>query len=277
MRVRRVLTRLLNLRHNARIRLTGTSIRLTTYVDIDPTAQLRMGRSIHVRGRALTVGRGSTLSIGDGALIDGNVMIGDQCMVSIDRNFRLLGGATLAVHDHGCAQIGEYCLIEAGAPFRAGLHVVNGSAQLGGNAAIRGEVSVRGGQFWLGSNTFVNHGAEIRCEESVKIGDHVFISYFADIYDSNTHSLDWRARRQEVEDGYPNQTVRSEQRPRTAPVELGPDVWVGKWAAVLKGCRLGARTVVGTRAVVTVSCPEDSLLVGNPACVYPLDWPEGGG
>ena len=270
MRVRHILTRLYNLRHSARILLQGTSIRLTTYVDIDPMGQLRLGRSSHIRGRALTIGKGSTLSIGDGAVIDGNIMIGDDCTVCIDPNFRLLGGAALIVDDHSRVQIGEDCLVEDVAPFRAGLSVVNGSARLGNNANIRGEVSVQEGQLWLGSNSFVNHGADIRCEESVRIGDYVFISYFVDIYDSNTHSLDWRMREQEVKDGSPHRTVRGRQKPRTAPVELGAHVWVGKRAAVLKGCHLGARSVVGTRAVVTVSCPEDSLLVGNPASIHPL-------
>ena len=270
MRGQRILTRLINLRHNLRILFQGTRIRLTTYVALDRTSQLQLGRASHVRGRALTVGKGSTLSVGDGAIIDGNIMIGDGCEVNIDRNFKLLNGASLIVHEHSQVQIGEDCLVEAVAPFRAGLRVVDGAAQLGANANIRGEVSVQEGWFWLGSNSFVNYGAEIRCEESVRIGDYVFISYFVDIYDSNTHSLDWRIRKEEIEHGYPNLTVRGRQDAATAPVELGDHVWVGKQAAVLKGCHLGARSVVGTRAVVTVSCPEDSLLVGNPASVQPL-------
>ena len=269
-RVRHILTRLRNLRHNLWILLHGTQIRLTTYVELDPTSQLDLSRASQIRGRVLTVGRGSTLTIGDGAFVDGNIVIGDSCTVHIDRNFKLLNGASLMVHDHSQVRIGEDCLVESVAPFRAGLRVVDGRAQLGTNANIRGEVSVQDGRFWLGSNSFINYGTEIRCEESVRIGDYVFISYFVDIYDSNTHSLDWRMRKQEVEDGYPNLTVRGSQRADTAPVELRDHVWVGKRAAVLKGCQLGARSVVGTRAVVTVSCPEDSLLVGNPASVQPL-------
>lgn len=277
MRFQRILRRLPNLGHNFRILLQGTRIRLTTYVEVDPMGRLDLGRGCCVRGRALIVGKGSTLSIGDRALIDGNIMIGDGCAVRIDHNFKLLGGASLVVEDQGQVQINEDSLVEAIAPFRAGLRVVGGSAFLGANANIRGEVLVHGGRFWLGSNSFVNHGSEIRCEESVKIGDYVFISYFVDIYDGNTHSLDWRMRQQEVKDGYPNLTVRGRQRPATAPVELGAHVWVGKRAAVLKGCRLGARSIVGTRAVVTVSCPEDSLLVGNPASVQPLRVLDGNG
>ena len=267
MRIRRILMRLNNLRHNLRILFQGTRVWPTTYVELDPTSQLHFGRASHVKGRALILGKGSALSVGDGALIDGNIVIGDGCTVHIDRDFKLLNGASLIVREHSQVQIGEDCLVEAIAPFRAGLRVVDGSARLGTNANIRGEVSVQDGRFWLGSNSFVNHGAEVRCEESVRIGDYVFISYFVDIYDSNTHSLDWRMRKREVESGYPNLTLRGIQHAATAPVELGDHVWVGKQAAVLKGCHLGARSVVGTRAVVTVSCPEDSLLVGNPASV----------
>ncbi len=275
MRFRRMLTRLCNLKHNIRILLQGTPIRLATFVEIDPTSRLHLGRASRVRARALTLGKNSTLTIGEGAVIDGNIMIGDGCTVGIGRSFKLLNGASLVVYEHSQVEIGEDCLVGAVAPFSAGLRVVDGSATLGTNANIRGEVSVQEGRFWLGSNSFINHGAEIRCEESVRIGDYVFISYFVDIYDSNTHSLDWRMREQEVKAGYPNLTVRGRQRAATAPVELGDHVWVGKRAAVLKGCHLGARSVVGTRAVVTVSCPEDSLLVGNPASVLPLRGQDG--
>ena len=270
MPVRRFLTRLHHLRHNLRILLQGTPIRLTTYVGRHPTSQLHLARTSRFSGRALTVGERSVLSIGAGAIIDGNVMIGDDCTVRIDRNFKLLNGASLIVDDHGQVQIDKDCLVEAVSPFRACLRVVRGSARLCANANLRGEVLVQEGQFWLGANSFVNHGTEIRCDERVRIGDYVFVSYFVDIYDSNTHSLDWRERQQEVEDGYPNRTVHGRQYVEMAPVELGDHVWVGKRAAILKGCSLGARSVVGTRAVVTASCPEGSLLVGNPASVQPL-------
>lgn len=140
---------------------------------------------------------------------------------------------------------------------------------VGDNGNIRANIWVNGGDFVMGSTSFINQGSELRCEERLEIGQYVFISYFVDIFDTNTHSTDWEARRQEVMDGYPNRTDRGSQKPRTAPVYVEDDVWVGKGAAVLKGVRIGARSIVGTRAVVTTSCPSDSLIAGNPAVARP--------
>jgi acetyltransferase-like isoleucine patch superfamily enzyme len=268
MKASRVLERILNLRFNISCLLAGIHTRLTTYIQIDRTSQFHIGKASRITGRVFTVGRESRLSVEHGALLAGNVMIGDNCSVEIGANFKLLGGASLIVVDHSRVTLGDDCLLEAVAPFPASIRVLAGTLQVGNNGNVRGDIRVNGGTFSMGSNSFVNHGSEIRCEESVTIGDYVFVSYFVDIYDTNTHSLDWRERRQEIIDGYPNSTKQSPHRPKTAPVSLGDYVWVGKRAAILKGSHVGARSVVGTRAVVSTSCPEDSLLVGNPASVY---------
>jgi|WetSurMetagenome_2_1015567.scaffolds.fasta_scaffold39414_2 acetyltransferase-like isoleucine patch superfamily enzyme len=97
-----------------------------------------------------------------------------------------------------------------------------------------------------------------------KNGDLVLISYFVAIFDTNTHPLDWNERRREVTGGYPNSAKRAVQ-PVTEPVGVEDDVWVGKHAAIMKGCEIGSRSIVGTRSVVTKSFPEDSLICGNPA------------
>ncbi len=265
-----LLKRIFSLRYNIRYRLGGTHIGLMTYLSINETGRLQIGKTSQVKGRVLTIGRKSTLSIGEGALIEGDIRIGDNCQVQIGNNFKLLGKASLTIDNHSFATWGNDCLVESVVPFRNQIRVIFGSFYAGNNSNIRGDIVVQEGNFRMGSNSFINAGSEVRCEESIEIGDYVFISYFVDIHDTNTHSVDWRDRRQEVEDGYPNSTKRGQRKPTTAPVSLGDDVWVGKRAAILKGCHLGARSIVGTRAVVTISCSEDSLLVGNPASIYRL-------
>ena len=52
-----------------------------------------------------------------------------------------------------------------------------------------------------------------------------------------------------------------------ADVVLEEHVWVGARAIILKGCRIGKGSVVATGAVVTQSCPPQSILAGNPARV----------
>lgn len=51
------------------------------------------------------------------------------------------------------------------------------------------------------------------------------------------------------------------------PITIGPHVWVGAAAMVLKGVKIGANSVVGAGAVVMRNVPADSVVVGNPARV----------
>lgn len=92
----------------------------------------------------------------------------------------------------------------------------------------------------------------------ISIGKHVNLGGNTRIFDHDFHPVDPMLRRL----GY------SEQEPhvRTAPVEIEDDVFVGANVIILKGVKLGARSIVAAGAVVFKGdYPPDSLLVGNPA------------
>ena len=50
-------------------------------------------------------------------------------------------------------------------------------------------------------------------------------------------------------------------------VIIGDHVWLGFKSTVLKGCRIGSGSTVGTCGVVTGDLPENCVAVGNPARV----------
>jgi acetyltransferase-like isoleucine patch superfamily enzyme len=50
-------------------------------------------------------------------------------------------------------------------------------------------------------------------------------------------------------------------------VILGPHVWVGEEATILKGVRIGAGAIIGAKALVTRSVPKFSVALGLPARV----------
>lgn len=50
-------------------------------------------------------------------------------------------------------------------------------------------------------------------------------------------------------------------------VTLGPDVWVGVGAIILRGVKIGTGAVVGAGAVVTKDVPPYAIVVGVPAKV----------
>jgi lipopolysaccharide O-acetyltransferase len=61
---------------------------------------------------------------------------------------------------------------------------------------------------------------------------------------------------------------------RVAPVVIEDEVWIGEGAAILKGVRVGKRSVVGANAVVTRNVPAYSVVGGNPARVIKSFNPE---
>ncbi len=62
---------------------------------------------------------------------------------------------------------------------------------------------------------------------------------------------------------------------RAHRVVLGPDVWVGHGAVILPGVTLGAGAAVGAGAVVSKDVPDFAIVVGVPARVLRLRFPDG--
>lgn len=94
----------------------------------------------------------------------------------------------------------------------------------------------------------------INCSESIVIGNYVMIGAGCLITDSNHHSLDWRIRNLEVDTDK-----------KSSPVIIEDYVFVGARSIILKGVRVGARSVIAAGSVVVKDIPADELWGGNPA------------
>ncbi|MEO0248193.1 MAG: DapH/DapD/GlmU-related protein [candidate division WOR-3 bacterium] len=55
--------------------------------------------------------------------------------------------------------------------------------------------------------------------------------------------------------------------PKTAPVHIGRNVFVGSNVRILKRVTIGDNSVIGNSAVVVRSIPKDVIAAGNPAWV----------
>ena len=98
----------------------------------------------------------------------------------------------------------------------------------------------------------------IHARNSIKLGSYLNIGGNVRIFDHDFHSLDWRDRRP-PQDG---------AAVRCKPIIIENDVFIGTNAIILKGTRIGARSIVAAGSVVFgLDIPPDSMVKGNPAIV----------
>jgi acetyltransferase-like isoleucine patch superfamily enzyme len=106
----------------------------------------------------------------------------------------------------------------------------------------------------LGDRVEFNNNAMLKSEGAgIRVGADGLFGANVEIFDSNFHDLHPARRR--------GGTVRM------APVDIGPNVFVGMSVKILKGVTIGADSVIGAGAVVTSSIPAGVVAAGNPARV----------
>jgi acetyltransferase-like isoleucine patch superfamily enzyme len=115
----------------------------------------------------------------------------------------------------------------------------------------------------LGDRTFIGRHSVIAAQESIEIGNDTLIAEHCSIRDQN-HHLDPDRRREEIDAQGEKRLAAGVEK---APVIIGTGAWIGAGARVLKGSRIGDRTVVGANAVVRGELPADVVAAGIPARV----------
>ena len=135
------------------------------------------------------------------------------------------------------------------------------SVQIGGTLILNGKVNfgtgsklcvTKNGLLTIGAN-FVNTAkTTIICDNKIRIGDNVLVSWDTLIMDTDWHSV--------------TNTETNETYPCVGEIAIGNNVWLGCRAVVLKnsvvpdGCVVAANTLVNK-----AFCQENTLLAGNPA------------
>ncbi|MDW8299709.1 MAG: acyltransferase [Anaerolineae bacterium] len=112
----------------------------------------------------------------------------------------------------------------------------------------------RGAELLIGDSVGMT-GAVIVAQTRIEIGDHVWIGANSTIIDTDFHPLSPEARRVNPNAG------------KSAPILIEDEVFIGMWAIILKGVRIGRGAVVGAGAVVTSDVPAGAVVAGNPAQV----------
>lgn len=123
-------------------------------------------------------------------------------------------------------------------------------------------------QITIGNNVGIS-SACIRAQKCITIGNNVNVGGDCLIMDSDSHPHDYLQRRREfamkIDINQYLDTIPS------APIVIEEDVWIGARCQILKGVRIGARSIIAAGSIVTKDIPADCVAAGVPAKVVKIN------
>ena len=224
-------------------------------------------QGIHPRGKnfkgRITLSEGSSLKLGPNVKFNGKMWIKNNSEVVFEEGCEF-NNVTLFIENNSKVFIGKNSFISPEFENPISIFINNGTFRLEGENRIACNIGVSfGATLRMGLHTRIGNNSEIICDESVTIGAFGLFSYDVCIYDSDSHSIDWQKRRERIIAGHPIGTFEIE-KPKTKPVIIGDDVWLGKGTTITKGTKIGNRCIVGIRTVVGGGdYPDDTSIVSN--------------
>ena len=90
----------------------------------------------------------------------------------------------------------------------------------------------------------------------IKIGNECMLSEQIDIWATDSHPI------------FNNE---GDVVNRSAPIDIGKHVWIGKRSVILKGVSVGDDCIIGMNSTVTKSIPQKTVCAGNPAKIIKKD------
>lgn len=130
----------------------------------------------------------------------------------------------------------------------------------------QGKITI-GNHSYIGSSTFISRSA-------ITVGSNVTIAWGCTIYDHDSHSLDYKERRKDINDelkdirnGVSFIKNKNWEVVNSKPIVINDDAWIGMNCIILKGVTIGEGAVVGAGSVVTHDVPPWTVVAGNPAKV----------
>ena len=254
----------------------------------DASAHVEVSTSARIQNSKIEIKGNSKLIICDDVVITGTYILLEDSELTIASNVEMSNVNLFAKNDSNISIshsvrvdkydwmleksvliIGDNCIFNQGRnALRPYFNISQGQLQFADHNVIRADFWIRfGGIVAVGQYNCINERTELRCDESIKIGDFNMISYDCNIWDTNTHCMyEPKVRRHKTMSEFPMIGGESE-RPKTNPIAIGSDCWVGKGAVILKGSVIKDSVVVGTRTIVSNQVVRSHCKVISPKCV----------
>ena len=129
----------------------------------------------------------------------------------------------------------------------------------------QGSVKI-GDRVYIGNSTII-------CRSKITFGNDILVAWGVTFYDHNSHSIDYRKRRKDIEQvliDFKSKTGnflknKDWEGVDSKPITICNDAWIGAESFILKGVTIGEGAVVAARSVVTKDVPPFTVVAGNPA------------
>ena len=159
-----------------------------------------------------------------------------------------------------CASVGKNLNLMLGIPLVWGdLKMI-----IGNNVSLHGVATFSGAKVFneptlrIGDNTHIGYQVTISVGCDITIGNNVMIANRVTIMSYDGHPANPAERHLPA----PPESSR--------PITICDNVWIGANSVILKGVTIGEGSVVASNSLVTMKVPPNSLVIGNPARVFPL-------
>ena len=166
------------------------------------------------------------------------------------------------LHLKGNTIIGTGNIIEKGDSYKKVTIVTNGDTTIGNYNRLRVRIWGRYQSYiCIGDYNNINEGSEIRCDDSVTIGHFNQISYDCLIWDTNTHAIYKSDERRKLTITKFPLFGYEYEKPKTSPVEIGNDCWIGRRCSIFKGSKIGNSCIIGFGTIVSNKMIQDNETV----------------
>nr|WP_185816837.1 acyltransferase [Hymenobacter metallilatus] len=152
-------------------------------------------------------------------------------------------------------------------------NIVRPFIKIGNDCVIESDFifEIKEGIIEIGDRTFLGGGTKFICVDKITIGNDVMFSWGCTIIDSNSHSLIWEERKNDVIDwkkGLDENKIgiyKDWSVVKKSEIVVKDKAWIGFNTIIMKGITIGEGAIVASGSVVTKDVPDYAIVGGNPA------------